>query len=167
LIDLAPSESAPSLAEALDHAQVTPGHIDALTRSAKSLEPEQRRQLFDKADPLVDVATHATVEQFARRIRTEVNRIIADDGIARLKRQQRATSMSTWVDVDGMWNVRGCFDPISGLSLSSALDATIEKLFAESVPDTCPSDPVEKQRHLRALAFARLVEGTVGRNMSR
>jgi hypothetical protein len=30
-------------------------------------------------------------------------------------------------------------------------------MFAESVPDTCPADPIEKQHHLRALAFARLL----------
>lgn len=70
--------------------------------------------------------------------------------------------MSVWNDDDGMWNVRGKFDPVSALSLSSALDRATETLFAETVPDTCPSDPIEKQKHLRALAFARLVQGTAG-----
>jgi hypothetical protein len=61
-----------------------------------------------------------------------------------------------------MWNVRGRFDPVTSLTLAARLDAAVEALFAEATPDTCPSDPVEKQKHLRALAFARLVEGTAG-----
>jgi hypothetical protein len=153
-------ESAPALAAALDDATVTPGHVDVVTRGAKGLEPPQRQQLLEVADGLVGLAESTTVEQFGRRIRTEANRITRDDGIARLERQRRATSMSTWTDDDGMWNVRGRFDPVTALSVSSALDRAVETLFAEAVPDTCPSDPVEKQKHLRALAFARLVQET-------
>ena len=155
-------DAAPGLAAAFDEAAVTPGHVDAVTRGAKELEPEQRQELFDRVDELVDVAAGATVAQFSQRIRTEVSRIIRDGGESRLERQRRATSMSTWTDDDGMWNMRGRFDPVTALSLSSALERAIETLFAEAVPDTCPSDPVEKQKHLRALAFARMVKGTAG-----
>jgi len=152
----------PTLADALDDAAVTPAHVDAVTRSAKPLDDDQRRRLLDTVESLVGVATHATVEQFTRRLRTEVGRITSDDGMERLERQRRSTSLSTWVDVEGMWNVRGRFDPVSGVSLNAAFDNTVEQLFAESVPDTCPTDPVEKQKHLRALAFSRLVLGTAG-----
>ena len=48
----------------------------AVTYMAKGLEPEQRQALFDRVDDLVDVAAGATVEQFTRRIRAEVNRIV-------------------------------------------------------------------------------------------
>jgi hypothetical protein len=70
--------------------------------------------------------------------------------------------MSTWTDGEGMWNIRGRFDPVTALSVSSALDTAAEALFAEAVPDSCPSDPIEKQKHLRALAFARLATGNAG-----
>ena len=40
--------------------------------------------------------------------------------------------------------------------------STVETLFATATPATCPSDPVLKQRHLRALAFAALATGTAG-----
>jgi hypothetical protein len=149
----------PLMAHALDNAVVTPGHIDAVTRGAKGLEPAQRQQLFDKADSLVDVAAHATVEQFGRRIRAEINRIIADDGMARLDRQRRATTLTTWTDAEGMWNLRAKFDPVTALTLSSRLDNAVETMFAEATPPTCPTDPIEKQRHLRALALARLISG--------
>jgi len=155
-------ESVPGLADALDEAAVTAGHVDTVTRGAKGLDPSQRDRLYQRVEELVDVASQATVEQFGRRIRSEVNRITTDDGLGRLDRQRRATSMSTWIDLEGMWNVRGRFDPVSGLSLAAALDRAIETLFAETVPDSCPSDPVEKQKHLRALAFDRLVHGSTG-----
>ena len=95
-------EDTPTLADALNDAAVTPGHVDAVTRSAKPLDDDQRRRLLERVESLVGVAAHATVEQFSRRLRTEVNRISSDDGIDRLERQQRATSLSTWVDVEGM-----------------------------------------------------------------
>ena len=67
--------------------------------------------------------------------------------------------MRTWVDSEGMWVVHGRFDPVSSVRLAAALDSAIETLFAERVPDHCPSDPVDKQSFLRAHAFARLVDG--------
>jgi hypothetical protein len=56
----------------------------------------------------------------------------------------------------------GRFDPVIGRAIVAGLDRATEALFAESVPDTCPTDPVEKQRHLQGLAFARLVTGDAG-----
>ena len=155
-------EAVPGLAGALDDATVTPGHVDVVTRGAKGLEPAQRQELFERIEELLDVAARSTVEQFGKRVRSEVTRLRRDDGEARLERQRRATAMSTWADDEGMWNVRGRFDPVSAVPLAAALDQAVETFFAESAPETCPSDPIEKQKHLRALAFARLVMGDGG-----
>ncbi len=147
-------------ADALNDARITAGHIDAITRGAKALEPEQRDALFGRIEGLVDEAARSSVADFARRVRREANDVRTDDGMARLERQRRATSLSTWTDDEGMWNLRGRFDPVTALSMSSALSNAVETLFAEAVPESCPSDPIEKQKHLRALAFARLVGGS-------
>ncbi len=152
-------DAAPSLADALDNAAITAGHVDALTRATKGLEADQRDSLIDIADGLVGVASHASVEQFQRRLGLERKRLLANDGIDRLEQQRRNTSLRTWVDDDGMWNVRGRFDPVTGVKLAAALDRAVETLFAEQVPQHCPSDPVLKQAFLRAHAFARLIEG--------
>ena len=45
-----------------------------------------------------------------------------------------------------MWNLRGRFDPVTGVRLAAKLEATVEAMFAEAVPDGCPDDPIEKQR---------------------
>lgn len=157
--------SVAGLADALDGAHVTAGHVDAVTRGAKSLEPSQREALFGRVSEMVDEAADLSVAAFARRVRSAVNEVRSDDGMAKLERQHRATSLSTWTDDEGMWNVRGRFDPVSALSVSSVLDRAVETLFAESVPNSCPSDPIEKQKHLRALAFARLVSGGTARSV--
>lgn len=155
-------DDAPSLADALDSAAITAGHIDALTRATKDLAGDQRDALIDAVDALSDVASHATVEQFQRRIALEKKRVLSDDGIDRLERQKRATSLRTWVDDEGMWCVRGRFDPVTGVRLAAALDAAVETSFARAVPEHCPADRFAKQDFLRAHAFARLVDGTAG-----
>ena len=43
------------------------------------------------------------------------------------------------------------------MRLSARLDVTVEALSAEATPSTLPSDPVERQHHLRALALVRIV----------
>ncbi len=148
----------PSFAHALDDAAITAAHVVVVTRAGKSLDDsEQRTELFDRVASLVDVATAATVEEFRRRLSLEVKAIQRDDGMARLERQRRNTRLRTWTDHEGMWRFAGQFDPITGVKIAARLDAAMQAMFAESVPDTCPTDPIEKQHHLRALAFARLV----------
>lgn len=151
--------SLPSLAGALEDGTVTAGHIDVVTRAGKQLDAKQRQQLFDTVDHLTGVAAAATVEQFNNRVRLEVKQLQFDDGESRLARQKRNTRLSTWTDDDGMWNLRGVFDPETGIRLWSVLDATITTAFAEATPEHCPEDPMEKQRFLGAHALARLIGG--------
>ncbi|MGB0111894.1 MAG: DUF222 domain-containing protein [Ilumatobacteraceae bacterium] len=151
--------STPKLADALADGAVTAEHVDVVTRGSRQLDETQRAELLGRVESLVDVAVAATVEQFSSRVSLEVKRIQADDGVDRLERQRRNTRLGSWVDGDGMWNLRGRFDPVTAVSISSRLDAAVEALFAESVPDGCPQDSVEKQKFLAAHALARLVAG--------
>jgi hypothetical protein len=151
-------DAVPGFADALDRGTVTSGHVDQLTRAGASLDAAQREELFERCVRLLPVAEAASTEQWARRVRDEARRIAADDGIDRLERQRRSTALRTWVDAEGMWNLKGRFDPVSGVKIASRLDAAVETLFAEQTPSTCPSDPVEKQHHLRALALCRLLD---------
>ncbi len=149
----------PRLAEALGDGAVTPGHVDAVTRAGKQLDAGQRAALFDRVESLVDVAAAATVEEFDRRVRLEADRVRSSDGMDRLERQRRDTRLRTWVGADGMWNLNGRFDPVTGVQLAATLDQSVETLFAETTPEHAPDDPVEKQRFLAAQALARLVQG--------
>jgi hypothetical protein len=156
-------DASPSLADALDQARVTAGHVDAVTKATKSLDTDQRDELLDRLDRgLLDVAEVATIPEWRRRLAMEVKNIQSDDGIDRFERQKRATSLRTWTDGEGMWCLSGRFDPVTGVKLSAALDSAVNTLFAEQTPSTCPTHPIEKQRHLNALALAGMIDGTSG-----
>jgi hypothetical protein len=150
-------ESTPAIAAALDRGAVTAGHVDAITRAGKTLDQSQREELLDRVDALVGVAGHVSQAEFARRVRDEARRLQAADGLDTLERQRRATSLRTWVDLEGMWNLKACFDPLTGVRLDTRLRESLEALFATATPDTCPTDPGAKQDQLRALALADLI----------
>ena len=112
---------------------------------------------------LVEGASRSTPGELRRAVAAEVREIRRGDGMARLEQQRRATRLRSWVDGEGMWCLAGRFDPETGLRLHGRLTGAAEALFAETVPDHCPSDPVERQGFLRAHALAALSEGTVPR----
>jgi hypothetical protein len=58
-----------------------------------------------------------------------------------------------------MWCLAGRFDPETGLRLHGRLHAMVVRLFADTVPEGCPTDPGERQDHLRAHALIELTEG--------
>ena len=148
---------------ALVSGSIVTGHVDELTNAIKKLDHvEQRDELFGRSETLLADAQRSTIEQFRTTLAHEVKAIQRDDGMERLERQRRMTSLSTWTDDDGMWNLRAKFDPLTGVKLSNGIDRTLKALFAEARPDSCPEDPVEKQKHLRALALARLIDGEAG-----
>ncbi|MEP7046703.1 MAG: HNH endonuclease [Ilumatobacteraceae bacterium] len=169
LLDRATTASAaPLLEAAVVDGYVSGEHIDAVTRALRSVEPDLRDELLARADTLVDVASASTPEEFARRLRLEARRLETDDGMTRYERQRRAARLRSWTDHEtGMWCLSGRFDPLTGATVSQALDGQLSRLFAEAVPDTCPSDPFEKQDHLRALAFVALVTGKGGGGVGR
>jgi hypothetical protein len=153
-------DATPGLGAALGDGAITAGHIDAVTRTSKRLDPAQRDALFERADALANVAAAATVDEFARRLELEAKRLDDIDGNERLQRQRRAARARTWVDAEGMWNLSARLDPLTGVKVAARLDATVEAVFAESVPDGCPQDPIEKQRYLLAQALNRLLTDT-------
>ncbi|MEO8264610.1 MAG: DUF222 domain-containing protein [Ilumatobacteraceae bacterium] len=164
LLDRATTASAaPLLEAAVVNGNVSGEHIDALTRTLRSVEPDIRSELLARADTLADVAAAATPEEFAARLRLEARRLETNDGMDRYERQRRATRLRSWTDREtGMWCISGRFDPLTGATLSQALDGQLARIFAEGVPDPCPTDPLEKQDHLRAIAFVALVNGKGG-----
>ena len=149
----------PSLAAALEAGQVTAGHVDAVTRAAKQVGPDQRDDVLACADSLTDVASVASVRAFTDRLTREVDKIRTESAESRLERQRRATRLSIWTGGDGMVNLRGQFDPESGLAIATKISNAAETLFAQSTPALCPSDPVEKQKFLNAHAFVALSGG--------
>jgi hypothetical protein len=150
----------PQLGAALADGFVSGIHVDVAGRALGHLEPGQRHALVDRADWLVGMAQRSTPDEFRARLATEVRRLQADHGMTRLARQRRATRLRTWVDHrDGMWCLAGRFDPETGVRLHGRLHAAVAELFGEHVPEGCPSDPSDKQDHLRGRALVGLLDG--------
>ncbi|MGZ4674558.1 MAG: DUF222 domain-containing protein, partial [Ilumatobacteraceae bacterium] len=147
-------QTVPELGVALTAGETSGGHVDVVTRAMRDLDDGQRRQLGERGDVLARAAAVQSREEFAKTLRREVRRLCVDDGMARLERQKRATRLRTWTDRDnGMWCLRGEFDPQTGLILDRKLQSMVDSLFNERTPETAPVDPVSKQQHLRALAL--------------
>ena len=146
-------ETTTQLAAALADGVITAGHIDAVTRASKKLEPTKRAALLDRADALVDVATAGSVDDFARRLDLETRRL-DDNDMNRLERQRRDTRARSWVDIDGMYNLSVKYDPVTGVKVAARIETTVQTLFRERAPVHCPTDPIEKQRFLTAHAIA-------------
>jgi hypothetical protein len=154
----------PEMGEVLAEGRVSGAHVDVVTRALRQLPPDRRDRLAERGEVLALAATLLPRDEFARTVRNEVRRIHTDDGIDRLHQQRHNTALRTWVDRDsGMWCLRGEFDPETGAILEHRLRTTIETLFHDQQPDTCPTDPLAKQHHLRALALVALTTGAGGK----
>ena len=134
-------DAAPDLASALDGGTITSRHVDAVTRVAAGLDGGQRAELIERCDRLSAVAEAATLEQWGCRVRDEARRLQRDDGAARLEQQRRAVRLSTWVDAEGMWNLRGRFDPVVGVRLAARLDRPGRAEFVAVIDADAPGSP--------------------------
>jgi hypothetical protein len=153
-------ELLPEFGEALTAGVVNVDHVDVLARTVAGLDTATKQRLAHRDEFLTDVAARTTAAEFGRTLRDEVRRAQHDDGIARLERQRRNTRLRTWLDREtGMWCMRGEFDPETGAVLQTRLTNAVEALFHDTTPDTCPTDPLEKQHHLRALALFAITAG--------
>ncbi len=111
---------------------------------------------------LAAAAANLSDRQFREVVERVVGQVRDDDGLDRLARQRRASRLRWWNNPDGMWNLTGTFDPVRGAELEARLRHTIEALFHDTTPDDTPSDPLQRQDHLAALALMALCEGGSG-----
>ena len=152
----------PSLAEALDTGNLGGEHVDVFAKVLGALEGPAKAGLAKAAPELIERAAESgsTPEEFAASLNSAAEHIAADGGISRLERQRRATRLRTWTDrATGMWRLSGSFDPESGARVHGRLEAAMAAMFATKSPSTAPTDPGEKQDHLRALALLVLTKG--------
>jgi hypothetical protein len=158
-------EQVPALGVSLDAGRVSGEHVDVLTRTLRQLQPAARQLLIEGGARLAMIAEQSTPDEFARTVRDQARRLEADgDGLERLERQRRAVRLSTWIDnVSGMGRWSATWDPATMLTLETRLDGHVDTMFHDTTPDGCPTDPLEKQAYLRALALLALLDGSGAR----
>lgn len=153
----------PSLGHALETGSLSGDHVDQFTKVLASLDGDVKTRLANAAPELIHTAATSglTPEEFAAKLHATAERIAADGGMTRFERQRRATRLRTWTDrATGMWRLSGTFDPETGARIHGRLEAAMAAMFATKTPSTTPTDPGEKQDHLRALALLALTTGT-------
>lgn len=147
------------LGAALEAGQLAPEHVDVLGRVLRGSEEHVKHALTALGERLVELARSRTPTQFRCALLREVRRLRrGEDGEQRLARQQGAVRLRGWFDEStGMYRFAGELDPVTGAALHHKLDAATNARFRDGVPVGAPSDVLERQAFLRALALLGLV----------
>jgi len=149
---------ADAMADALANGDITPGHVDALTRAGRQLDDEQRAELFDQHEELAADAASQTRNEFNQNLNKRIKDLQRESGEERLDRQRRNTRLSVWTDTaTDMVHLKGTFDPATGSEIKARLQDVVASIRAAGIPDTAPSDSLEQTRHLDAIALTHLV----------
>ena len=148
--------SMPNTAERLASGDITMDHATALANAAEQCGAGT----VDGDEALLDRAGEASSDAFAREARGFAARQSPDRGEARLERQRRARTASTFVDRDtGMGRVCADFDPVSFNLVEQAVDNRTDALWrADGGRDGKP-DQVRTSGQRRADAIFELITG--------
>ena len=118
--------SMPNTAERLASGDITMDHATALANAAEQCGSDT----VDGDAALLERAGQASSDAFAKEARGFAARRSPDRGEARLERQRRARTASTFVDRDtGMGRVCADFDPISFNLVEQAIDNRTDALW--------------------------------------
>ena len=151
----------PELGDALAQGDINTGHLDTAAATLGKATPEQRLKLEQGSARWAIAAKNMSNGEFAKFTDRELRAVqTAEDESARFERQKRDCRLNMWKDpLTGMVCGRFRFDPETGARLLGKIGNTVEAMFHDRQPDTCPDDPIERQHHLQALALMALVDG--------
>jgi hypothetical protein len=146
----------PAIEAAVKAGDVSGAHVDTATRALRQVDEKCRNGLASTIDGLVGDARSLPADEFERRLKAEVRRLQGDDRA----RQQRSIRWRSWVErISGMFRGDFACDSLNAVKIDKRIQDEVDRLFAERVPDECPDDPVEKQKHLAGLAVISLLLG--------
>ena len=149
----------PELADALANGDTTGERVDTFANATNGLTPVELEKVAEHGAAIAAAAANSTERHYREMLERIIGRARNDDGLDQLARQRRATGFKWWTAADGMWNCAGKFDPVRGTELEGRIRNAIETLFHGTTPDDAPTDPLERQDHLAALALLALSEG--------
>jgi hypothetical protein len=153
------ADDVPELGDALGQGDTTGERLELVGRALEGLSPSEQAKVKARGAELARAAANASDREFRQLLDRIVAAAREDDGLERLARQRRATRLRWWTGADGMWNIAGSFDPASGAELEGRIRNAVERLFHDATPEDCPTDPLERQQFLAAMALLALSEG--------
>ena len=120
-------EELPQFEDALAGGGCTAGHLDALARHTKDLTDEERADLRDVVDDLLESAESDPVGLFDRKAKGIVDKVREmhrpDSDVDELDRQRAQSSVKRWTDRDtGMKNTLISLDPVRDAALWNVID---------------------------------------------
>ena len=134
----------PAMSKALATGAITPQHARLIAEAAEQA-PEGRP--IDEAE-LLAAAEREPADLFGRTVRDHLNEISGDDLEERRRPQRERRQATIKQDPDGMYNLFGTFDPVTGARIETALTAAANRLW-HGTDDK--SRPTPKQRLADAL----------------
>ena len=148
------ADAAPDLAEVLANGSITSAHLDLVGRGLDKVGAD-RDEFLAHAPELARAATTMNLRDFRTLVDQTVAAVRTDDGISTFERQRQNTYLRTWTDNEGMTNLRGRFDPISGAAIVNSLERRVEQIFhsgdRHEPIDVAPG--IEPNDHRRARAL--------------
>ncbi|MFM9036762.1 MAG: DUF222 domain-containing protein [Actinomycetota bacterium] len=151
------AETAPDLAALLAVGDTTVAHLDAVGRGLR-LAGDDRDAFLAELPRLTEAATTMSVKDFDSLVKKTASAVQTDGGLAVFENQRRSTYLSTWTDRDGMTQVRGQFDPISGMAFVSLLERQVERMFHGGDEPVIVAPGIEPNAHRRARALIALID---------
>lgn len=154
----------PQLDEALAEGETTAEHVDVVAEVLAGLSAADRARVAGIGDEIRVKASQVGEAEFRRWLQAKVRQLRQDDAVARLRRQKEACRASWWLDQQGMWNLRGRFDPETGARLQGRLRGAADQLARGPLPEGAPDDGVdaaERHQWVQAHALASLIDGDV------
>ena len=121
----------PQTAGALAEGAITPQHARLIAEAAEQASPTAP---IDE-DELLAAAGREPADLFGRTVREHLNERSGDDLEERRKRQREQRRLTIKQQPDGMFELFGRFDPVSGSRIEAAISAAADKLWRAEDPE--------------------------------
>ena len=121
----------PQTAGALAEGAITPQHARLIAEAAEQASPTAP---IDEGE-LLAAAGREPADLFGRTVREHLNERSGDDLEERRKRQRVQRRLTIKQQTDGMFELFGRFDPVSGSRIETAISAAADKLWRAEDPE--------------------------------
>ena len=121
----------PQTAGALAEGAITPQHARLIAEAAEQASPTAP---IDEGE-LLAAAGREPADLFGRTVREHLNERSGDDLEGRRKRQRAQRRLTIKQQSDGMFELFGRFDPVSGSRIETAISAAADKLWRAEDPE--------------------------------
>ena len=151
------AEELPGLGDALQDGDISPEHIDTISRQTKNLTDEERASLKEDEEDLVNKAKNLPVDTFNRHLARRIDDIRQDHGRTTERKQRAESFFRHWTDkTTGMGRFTGALDPERFESIINAIEAEM-RAMANTAKRDGSTETLHLNDHLAASALVELI----------